>query len=116
MTTICDRCGEERYLINVGCIGGKYSEEELCGGCYRIWLKEKERKEKKEREEKVKNEDIYDKSLDDDEYDKTKLEFESFWKKEWNKLEGDINDFSFKFFKAGYKYGLNQRTNRANDK
>jgi len=29
--------------------------------------------------------------------------FELFWKKEWNKLEGGINQFAFKFYKEGYE-------------
>jgi hypothetical protein len=41
--------------------------------------------------------------LDDKEYDKVKKSFRSFWKREWDKLEGDIDEFSFKFYKEGYK-------------
>ena len=32
--------------------------------------------------------------------------FNPFWKREWDKLEGEINHFSFKFFKKGYQEGV----------
>jgi len=32
--------------------------------------------------------------------------FNPFWKREWDKLEGEINHFSFKFFKEGYQEGV----------
>lgn len=31
-----------------------------------------------------------------------KKSFEEFWRKEWNKLEGEINEFTFKFWKEAW--------------
>jgi hypothetical protein len=48
-------------------------------------------------------------TISDDCYDFIEYHFTKFWKKEWNKLEGEINQFAFKFYKEGFKQALKEK-------